>query len=281
MSNSRESGSPPESADGLPREIDVTKPHSARIYDYFLGGKDHFAADRAVAEQTLRAWPSIRISARENRAFIGRAVRYLAGEAGVTQFLDIGSGLPTAGNVHEVAQDVNPAARVVYVDSDPIVLVHGKALLASKPEGRCGYVHADLLQPEKILADPVTRETLDFDRPVALILASVLHFYQDAEGIESVVRTLIGALPPGSYVAATHATREYEPMVMEGVEQAYGKSGISGQARTAREFADLVFAGLELVPPGVVMLSEWRPEPGAILPSAAEVNSNGAVARKP
>src|ERR1700744_3656860 len=164
---------------GVPSEIDTTKPHAARIYDFLLGGKDNFAADREVAEQTLRAWPGMRTAARENRAFLRRAVTYLTEEAGIAQFLDIGSGLPTAGNVHEVAQAVNPAARVVYVDNDPIVLAHGRALLSSTPEGRCAYLQADIRDPRAILDSPVVRDTLDFTRPIALILAAILHFFSD------------------------------------------------------------------------------------------------------
>src|ERR1700761_6621792 len=150
--------------DGTPPEIDVTKPHPARMYDYFLGGKDNFAADRATAAQVLDSWGSVRTAVRENRAFLGRAVRYLAEEAGITQFLDLGSGLPGVGNVHEIAQDVNPAARVVYVDNDPIVLAHGRALLESTREGKATYIDADIREPEKILAHPVTRRTLDFSK---------------------------------------------------------------------------------------------------------------------
>src|ERR1700758_3361630 len=165
----------------LPPGIDVSKPHSARIYNYLLGGKDNFAADREVAGQAISAWPAMRTAARENRAFVGRAVRYLVGEAGIDQFLDIGSGLPTASNVHEVAQAANPAARVVYADNDPIVLAHARALLTSTPEGRCAYIHADLRDPEKILADPAVRETLDFSRPIALFIVAILHFIPDEE----------------------------------------------------------------------------------------------------
>src|ERR1700753_134293 len=174
------------------------------MYDYFLGGKDNFAADRETADQALRAWPAMRTAARENRAFLGRAVRYLAAEAGVTQFLDIGSGLPGVGNVHEVAQSVNPATRVVYADNDPIVLAHGRALLVSKPEGQSVYIEADLREPATIVSNPVTRQTLDFSQPVALMLVSVLHFLTDDEQVRRVVRELVAALPPGSFVTASH-----------------------------------------------------------------------------
>src|ERR1700761_7249634 len=193
----------------MPPEINSSKPHPARIYDFFIGGDNHFAVDRETAAQILRRSPAAHIAARENRGFLGRAVRYLAAEAGITQFLDIGSGLPSVGNVHEVAQDVLPAAHVVYVDNDPIVLAHARALLASKPEGKCAYIHADLRDPDYILRHPATRETLDFGQPIGLILCAVLHFVPDEDGPGPVMRRLVGALPPGSYVVASHSTAEY------------------------------------------------------------------------
>jgi hypothetical protein len=270
----------PDYADGVASAIDTSKPHPARIYDYFLGGKDNFAVDRETAQQAMKAWPSVRTAARENRAFLGRAVRYLAEEAGVTQFLDLGSGLPSVGNVHEVAQDVVPSARVVYVDNDPIVLAHARALLASKPAGKCAYIQADFRDPQAVLANPVTRETLDFDKPIALVLAAVVHFLPDDDEPRRIISTLIDALPSGSYVIASHATAEYTPNA-EAVNRLYNQGGIRGGFRPADQFADLVFTGLTLVPPGVVLVSEWRPEPGTVLPLAAEVGSNGGVARKP
>jgi hypothetical protein len=266
---------------GLP-EIDITKPHTARIYDYLLGGKDNFAADRTVGEQSIKAWPGIRVAARENRAFVGRAVRYLATEAGIDQFLDIGSGLPTASNVHEIAQAVNPSARVVYVDNDPIVHAHSRALLISSPEGECAYIHADLRAPEKILGSPALRETLDFSRPIALILAAVLHFLSDEEKPGRIIGTLVDALPPGSYVAATHGTLEYhEPGGLDGSLQAYLRGGMATHTRDSGEFGRLVFAGLELVSPGIVLMSEWRPDADGPRPLASEVGGNAGVARKP
>ena len=266
---------------GLFIEIDVSRPHPSRIYDYLLGGKDNFAADRETASVALEAWPTARTAARENRAFLGRAARYLAAEAGVTQFLDIGSGLPSVDNVHEVAQDVLPAARVVYVDNDPIVHAHARALLASSPEGKCAYIHGDLRDPDYILGHQATRETFDFGRPIGLILCAVLHFVPDEDQPGPIVRRLVDALPSGSYVVASHATAEYAPQNIYGAGRAYERGGVRGALRTADEFADLVFPGLTLVPPGVVPVSEWRPEPDTLLPTAAEVGSNGAVARKP
>ena len=266
---------------GLPAEIDTSRPHPARIYDYLLGGKDNFAADRETATVALEAWPAARTAARENRAFLGRAVRYLAAEAAITQFLDIGSGLPSVGNVHEVAQDVLPAAHVVYVDNDPIVLAHARALLASRPEGKCAYIHADLRDPDYILRHQATRDTLDFSEPIALILCAVLHFVPDEDQPGPIVKKLVDALPSGSYVVSSHTTAEFAPQNIYGAGKAYRRGGVRGALRTADEFADLVFSGLTLVPPGVVLVSEWRPEPGALLPSAAEVTTFGAVARKP
>lgn len=266
--------------DDIAPVVDTSKPHAARMYDYFLNGKDNFAADRETADKALKAWPAIRTASRENRAFLGRAVRYLAADAGITQFLDIGSGLPGVGNVHEVAQAVNPASHIVYVDNDPIVLAHGHALLMSKPEGRSVYIDADMREPEKILSHPLTREVLDFTKPVALMLVSVLHFFTAEDQVRRIIGPLVDALPSGSYVTASHATAEFAPAAVE-AGRAYTRGGVDVIGRDADVFADLVFPGLTLVPPGVVVVSEWRPEPGALLPLRADVSMNGAVARKP
>lgn len=267
--------------EGMIPEIDTSKPHPARVYDFLLGGKDNFAADRMVAERLMQAWPMVRQSARDNRAFIRRAVGYVITEAGVTQFLDIGSGLPSVGNVHEIAQALAPRARVVYVDNDPIVLAHGRALITSTPEGKSVYIQEDLRLPEAILSNPVTVATLDFSQPIALILAGVLHFLSDDEEPTRLVKTLVDALPSGSYVIASHSTSEYSDEAGKGFAAARQGTGIGGQDRSAREFAELAFPGLTLVPPGVVAISEWRPEPGALLPPRSEAGHNGAVARKP
>lgn len=187
---------------------------------------------------------------------------------------------PAVGNVHEVAQAVNPAARVVYVDNDLIVLAHGRALLASSPEGKCSYIHGDLRDPDYILGHETTRETLDFTKPVGLILCAVLHFVPDEDQPGPVVKKLIDALPLGSYVVASHATSEYAEANTLGAGRAYRQGGMRGALRDTREFAELVFSGLELVPPGVIVVSEWHPEDGAVLPSPGEVGTNGAVAKK-
>ena len=261
-------------------KIDTTKPHAARMYDYFLGGKDHFAPDRETAQKAMASWPAVRTAVRENRAFLGRAVRYLVAEAGIRQFLDIGTGLPSANNVHEVAQGEVPSCRIVYVDSDPIVLAHARALLTSSPEGKTAYIHADFRDPEKILADPATRGTLDFTKPVALMLVAILHFVRDTDNPRRVIETLLDALPSGSYLVASHVTAEHDPDTLAGAGRAYSERGLTGQIRTSEEFADLAFAGLEMVDPGVVVVSDWRPQGTGPRPLASEVNTYGGVARK-
>ncbi|MGH3292044.1 MAG: SAM-dependent methyltransferase [Trebonia sp.] len=269
-------------ADDLPiAEIDTSRPHPARMYDYYIGGKNHFAADRDLADAALKHWPSGRIGLRENRRFLGQAVRYLAGEAGIRQFLDIGSGLPATANVHEIAQGVDPSSRVVYVDNDPMVLAHARALLASGPEGRTAYIQADLKSPSDILSSPVVRSVIDFDQPVALMLVAVLHFLGEEDKPETVLKTLLGALPPGSYLAASHMTLEHDPVGVGGGQRAYHAAGLTMNARDSDEFASLAFPGLELVPPGVVLVSEWQPESTAPRPSPAEVSCYGGIARKP
>ena len=243
-------------------EFDTTRAHSARVYDFYLGGKDHFAVDRETGLKAMQSWPAVRTAVRENRAFLGRTVKYLAGQAGIRQFLDIGAGLPSAGNVHEVAQAAAPPSRVVYVDNDPAVLTHARTLLTSAPGGQTAYFRGDLRDPEKILASPVVAGTLDLTQPVALMLVAVLHFLVDAEDPAQVVATLVGALAPGSYLVASHVTPEHDPAGVGGLERTYRQAGIPAQARTAREFAALAFGGLELVAPGVVLVSQWHPPAG-------------------
>lgn len=262
--------------------LDTSRPHTARMYDFFLNGKNHFAADRELAEQVLATTPSARIAARENRAFLGRAVRYLTGEAGIRQFLDIGTGLPATSNVHQVAQEIAPESRVLYADNDPLVLAHARALLTSSPEGRTGYIQADLRDPETILSSPEVRDILDLTRPVALMLVAVLHFLPDAHGPAEAIATLLDALPDGSYLVASHTTAEHDPEQWAPLQRAYESGGIPGQFRDHDEFARLAFTGLNLVPPGVVLASEWRPDPRGSLsrPTPAEVSVYAGVARK-
>jgi SAM-dependent methyltransferase len=272
---------PGRPAAASPVRIDTTKPHSARMYDYYLGGKDHYAADRKTAERAMSSWTSVRTAVRENRAFLGRAVTYLAGEVGIRQFLDIGAGLPSANNVHEVAQSVAPQCRIVYVDNDPIVLAHARSLLTSAPGGRTAYVDADLRDPEAILCDRALLDTLDLTKPVALMLVAILHFIENNEDPRRILRTLLGALPSGSYLVASHVTPEHDPVGVGGLVRAYREGGLTGEARTVDDFTEMAFTGLRLVDPGVVLVSEWRPLGTGPRPSAAEVSWYGGVAVKP
>jgi SAM-dependent methyltransferase len=266
----------------MPPGIDTTKPHSARMYDYFLDGKDHYAADRETAEMAIASWPSVRTAVRENRMFLGRAVRYLVEKEGVRQFLDIGTGLPSANNVHEVAQAAAPECRVVYVDNDPIVLLHARVLLASSTQGRTAYIQADLREPGKILASPEVGQTLDLTQPVALMLVAILHFVTDDDRPGPVVSTLLDALPPGSFLVASHVTPEHDPAGVGGLEAAYQAGGVATRSRTAAEFSELAFRGLEMIDPGVVLVSEWRrPGGSGPAPAAAEVSWYGGIGRKP
>jgi hypothetical protein len=261
-------------------DIDTSVPHSARIYDYILGGKDNFAVDRQAAAKAMAANPHLATAMRENRALMRRMVAWLAQEAGVRQFLDVGTGLPTSPNVHEIAQAIAPDARVVYVDDDPIVMTHARALLTSSPEGATAYIHADVRDPDKILSDPRLLDTLDLSQPVALMLFAVLQFVPDEDDPWGVVARLLSALPSGSYLALQHPTRDFYPEGM-GVDRSYRSSGIPFTYRTKDEFARFV-AGLELVPPGIQLMSQWRaenePQPR---PSGVEAGAYGAIARKP
>jgi hypothetical protein len=251
------------------------------MYDYYLGGKDNFAIDRETAEAALKNWPSGPIAARENRGFLARSVSYLAGEVGIRQFLDIGTGLPSANNTHEVAQRIAPDSRIVYADNDPLVLAHARALLTSSPAGHTAYIDADLREPEKILASPAVRGTLDFSQPIALMLVAILHFFADEEDPGAIVATLLGAMPPGSYLVASSLTPEHNPESIHGMEETYRAVGVRVRSRTADELGRTFFSGLELVPPGVVLTSEWRPAAPGPRPRPEEVNAYGAVGRKP
>jgi hypothetical protein len=262
-------------------EINSSQPHPARIYDYFIGGENNFAADRETAAQVLRRSPAAQVAARENRAFLGRAVRYLTAEAGITQFLDIGSGLPATNNVHQVAQAIAPSARVVYVDNDPLVHAHAQALLASAPAGRTAYLHGDLRDPAAILSHPDTRAVLDFGQPVALMLVAVLHFVPDEFRPAQIIATLLGALPSGSYLVASHLSTQHDPAATSAGQQTMREAGMTMQKRNSDVFAELAFSGLDLVPPGVVLASEWRPAGDGPRPAPAEVNCYAGVARTP
>ncbi|MET8160604.1 SAM-dependent methyltransferase [Sphaerisporangium sp. NPDC005289] len=257
--------------------IDTTTPHSARVWNYWLGGKDNYPIDRQVGDQVRQVYPGIVEVARHSRAFLGRAVRHLAGEAGITQFLDIGTGLPTVDNTHEVAQRVNPASRVVYVDNDPLVLVHARALLAGTPEGVCDYVNADVRDPDRILAEAA--RTLDFTRPIGLMMLGILgNVWDDAEAT-AVRDRLVAALPPGSHLVLEDGTDAVDPEAAAQAEKTRAEAGDPYKLRTPRQIAAF-FEGLRLLEPGVVSVSRWRPEPSAWgLPE--EVTAFCGVAVKP
>jgi S-adenosyl methyltransferase len=257
--------------------FDTTVARQARIYDYLLGGKDNFAADREAATQALAAYPGLAAWARNNRAFLARAVRYLVTEAGIRQFLDIGTGLPTAENTHEVAQRIAPQARVVYVDNDPVVLVHAQALLASRPEGATAYINADLRDPEGILGQAAA--TLDFSQPVALMLLAILHVIPDADDPWGIVGRIMAALPSGSYLAMSHPASDIHPEAIAEMTKRFNQrlGGVTSNARTRDQVARF-FAGLDLVEPGLVSAPRWRPDPGVEPP---EDPAYAAVARKP
>jgi hypothetical protein len=265
--------------DWLPPEINVTVAHPARVYDYLLGGKDNFAADRTLGDAVAKAMPSARDMVRANRAFLGRAVRYLVTEAGVRQFLDVGTGIPTAGNTHEVAQATAPDSRIVYVDNDPIVLTHARALMTSDPAGATAFIQADLRDPGTILDDPALRRTLDLGEPVALMLIAILMYLRDEDDPRALVSALMDALPSGSYLALTHPTADFSPDEVAGAVAATEKGGISFTPRSQPEVAAF-FDGLGLVDPGVVPILAWHPE-GAPPGDPRAAYYYGAVGRKP
>lgn len=261
-----------------PPGIDISVAHSARVYDYWLGGKDNFAADRALGDAMIQAIPSLPTMAKANRNFLGRAVEYLVSECGIRQFLDIGTGIPTAGNVHEVAQRIAPDSRVLYVDNDPLVLTHAQVLMTSTPEGRTEFVKADIREPEAILAAPELARTLDMQQPVALMLIAILMYFHDNEGVYDWVSTLVDALPSGSYVAITHPTADFDAAAMEDAVSAAAQAGITLVPRNKTE-VERFFEGLEIVDPGIVPVLSWRPDGPVDDPSVAWYW--GGVARKP
>ena len=260
-----------------PPRINTRVPHPARVYDYWLGGKDNFEADRQAAEKSSEIFPKTVESARACRGYLSRVVRYLTAEAGIRQFLDLGSGLPSVQNVHEVAQSIAPESRVVYVDNDPVVLLHAQTLLDSSPEGATGYIQADLRHPELVL--PRATEVLDFGQPVAVMLLAVLHFVSDADDPGRLVATLMDALPSGSYLAIGHHTADIYP---ELAEFARYLSELNPEfAATLRDKGQVtrLFTGLDLVEPGVVQISRWRPDSELTARQAAALW--GGVGRKP
>ena len=257
--------------------FDTSRAHQARIYDYLLGGKDNYAADRAAAEEALTIYPDWAFTARANRAFLGRVIRYLAGEAQIRQFLDIGTGIPTAGNTHQVAQAIAPESRVVYVDYDPIVLAHARALLTSGEAGATAYIDADLRDTGTILAQAA--ELLDFTKPVAVTLIAILHAIPDSDDPHAIVASLMDAVPSGSYLALSHLGPEFfDPETLREAQDASGRRIQQQITWRNREQVARFFEGTDLVEPGLVRVEEWRPEPG---PSGTDRSSLwGAVGRK-
>ncbi|MFG1796057.1 SAM-dependent methyltransferase [Nocardia sp. NPDC049149] len=241
--------------------IDTKVAHEARVYDYWLGGKDNYPADRALGDAIATHIPAIQTMARANRAFLGRAVRYLVSEVGISQFLDIGTGIPTAGNTHEVAQKLDPAARVVYVDNDPIVLAHARALMASKPQGKTAFIHADLHDPGSILGDNAIADTLDLDQPVAIMLVAIMMYFRDEDDPHGIVRNLLDVVPAGSYLVITHPTADFDERAMARVVASAEQAGITFYPRS-RADTEKLFAGTELIEPGVVPVVSWHPNPG-------------------
>ena len=251
--------------------------HVARVYDYLLGGKDYFAVDREAAEQAMRINPDIVPTARANRAFLVRATGFLTREAGIRQFLDVGTGMPTNNNIHEVAQSIAPEARIVYVDHDPIVLSHARALLTSAPEGVTDYIEADLREPETILAEAA--QTLDFSRPVAIMLIAVLHLIVDADDPCELVRRLVDAVVPGSYVVISHVASDIGTGAM--ISMANRLNELMEQQAVPRTYQEIAafFAGLDLLEPGLVRVPEWRPASAG--DAAVRAQMWGAIGRKP
>ena len=267
-----------ETADRASLPLDTSVAHPARVYDYWLGGKDNFAADQVAAEQVIDVRPQIRTDVRANRAFLGRAVRYLAADAGIRQFLDIGTGLPSADNTHEVAQSVVPDSRVVYVDNDPIVLVHARALLTGTAEGVTAYLNADLRDPEAILAEAA--QTLDFSQPVAVLLIAVLHHIPDADDPARITARLRAAVPSGSYLVISHPAADIQADAVAEVARRYNAQVPVGQTRRTRDEVARFFGDWDILEPGVTQTVLWRPDTGPHRTTPA-VPMWAGVARKP
>jgi hypothetical protein len=268
----------PPPTETAPPGVNINVPHSARIYDYWLGGKDNFAVDRAVGEAMIKAIPGMRYMAGENRKFVHRAARDLVAKEGITQFLDIGTGIPTRPNLHEIAQRIAPEARVVYVDNDPIVLVHARALMISTEQGRSEYISADIRDSESILRDPVLLDTLDFGKPIGLTLIAILMLLADADDPWTTVAALRDAMPSGSCLAITHPTADFAPDEVNTAVAAATGAGMTLVART-KEAVTRFFGDWEFLEPGLVPVSSWRPDETVERPEAAYYWSG--VARKP
>ena len=250
--------SPQTASQKTPPHINTTVVHSARFWNYLLGGKDNYAVDRKAAEQILGLVPSLRDTVRAERGFLARAVRHLAGNAGIRQFLDIGTGLPSANNTHEIAQATAPESRIVYVDNDPLIMAHARALLTSTPEGATDYIHADLCKPDTILQEAA--RTLDFAQPVGLMLLGVLNFITDTNEAHAIVNRLLAALPSGSYLVISHPTAEIDGEAMKEAMRLWNQSGAAPIVARSRQQIIRFFDHLELLDPGVVSCSLWRPD---------------------
>ena len=268
----------PRPAETAPPGVNPNVPHSARIYDYWLGGKDNFAVDRAVGEAMIKAIPGMRYMAGENRRFIHRVARDLVAKEGIRQFLDIGTGIPTRPNLHEIAQQIAPESRVVYVDNDPIVLVHARALMVSSEQGRSEYISADIRDPQSILQDSVLKDALDFSRPVGLTLIAILMLLADADDPWATVAQLRDALPSGSMLAITHPTADFNRAEVEQAVAAATGAGMTLVARS-RDAVQRFFGDWEMLEPGLVPVSSWRPDDPVENPEAAYYWAG--VARKP
>jgi hypothetical protein len=256
------------------RGIDTSRPHSARMYDYYLGGKDHFDVDKQAAETVAAAYPGIFVCARENRAFMHRATRVLAQEHGIRQWLDIGTGIPTEPNLHQVAQAVVPEARVVYADNDPLVLKYAERLMRSTPQGRTTYIEADVNDPGSLLNAPELAAALDLNRPVALSLNALMHFVTDAQDPYGIVSRLLDILPSGSALALSHCTPDFDPPTWQDVTDIYTSAGTPVQFRSQRDVARF-FDGLDLLDPGVTVGHRWRPgESAGVQPDQAPTDTD-------
>jgi S-adenosyl methyltransferase len=258
--------------------IDLTRPSASRVYDFYLGGFHNFSSDREMAEQAMKDWPDLPLIMKCNRAFLRRAVSYLVGQ-GVRQFLDIGSGIPTVGNVHEVAQELAPDARIVYVDIDPVAVAHSQSILADNPNAK--VMAGDFRQPAQVLSDPTLTGLLDLSRPVALLLIALLHFVGDADSPPDVIATYRDALAPGSYLAISHATHELHPPEVTAFHRDLYRQTATPMTMRTREQVRGLFAGFELIEPGVVLSEAWHPEPATVVEDPERVPIWAGIGRKP
>ncbi|WP_237774544.1 SAM-dependent methyltransferase [Actinosynnema sp. ALI-1.44] len=274
------SGSGRHMSDDEPVDLRTDRAHGARIYDYILGGKDNYAVDREVGDASMQAWPALRTHMWASRTFMHRVGRFLAADRGISQFLDIGTGIPTEPNLHQIVQKHRPDSRIVYTDNDPIVLAHARALMSSTNEGRIAYIHADMREAEALLASPQLRDVLDLGEPVGLLVIAMLHFIEDDDEAYRVVKQVVDVLPSGSYLAASIATDDFDPVPLAQVQRQYRDHGEVLQFRT-KDKAVRFFDGLDLEEPGVVQVHKWRPDADAGPIADTDVAMYGAVARKP